>query len=318
VDAPLSATRALPAIHELVGIHARELSGRLQAHRLKLFPPTAKKTLRTFSSSEVAQLIGVNDGYLRRLSLENKGPPIQVGPNGRRSYTSADIQALRVFLDAGGKPDRKYLPWRTAGEHLQVVTVVNFKGGSGKTTTAAHLSQYLALRGYRVLAIDLDPQASLSALHGVQPEFDVGENETLYGAIRYTDGRRELSEIIRKTRGGAYIEPARITVGQFLDRWLEHIKPRVSPRTHERYGEIVRKNLDPILGAVVLTKLRPMQISDAYAKALSCGRRDGTGGLSPSTVRYMHVILKASMCAGKCWLAIRSIRSILPRSSGAP
>jgi chromosome partitioning protein len=199
VDAPLSATRALPAIHELVGIHARELSGRLQAHRLKLFPPTAKKTLRTFSSSEVAQLIGVNDGYLRRLSLENKGPPIQVGPNGRRSYTSADIQALRVFLDAGSKPDRKYLPWRTAGEHLQVVTVVNFKGGSGKTTTAAHLSQYLALRGYRVLAIDLDPQASLSALHGVQPEFDVGENETLYGAIRYTDGRRELSEIIRKT-----------------------------------------------------------------------------------------------------------------------
>jgi chromosome partitioning protein len=131
VDAPLSATRALPAIHELVGIHARELSGRLQAHRLKLFPPTAKKTLRTFSSSEVAQLIGVNDGYLRRLSLENKGPPIQVGPNGRRSYTSADIQALRVFLDAGGKPDRKYLPWRTAGEHLQVVTVVNFKGVSG-------------------------------------------------------------------------------------------------------------------------------------------------------------------------------------------
>lgn len=61
------------------------------------------------------------------------------------------------------------------------------------------LRAYLALRGYRVLAIDLDPQASLSALHGVQPEFDVGENETLYGAIRYTDGRRELSEIIRKT-----------------------------------------------------------------------------------------------------------------------
>ena len=64
---------------------------------------------------------------------------------------------------------------------------MNFKGGSGKTTTAAHLAQYLALRGYRVLAIDLDPQASLSALFGHQPEFDVGENETLYGAIRYDE-----------------------------------------------------------------------------------------------------------------------------------
>jgi chromosome partitioning protein len=191
--------QASRAIHELVGAHARELSGRLQAHRLQLFPPSAKKTLRTFSSIEAAQLIGVNDGYLRRLSLENKGPVVQVGSNGRRSYTCADIQALRLFLDASSKPDRKYVPSRTTGEHLQVISVVNFKGGSGKTTTAAHLGQYLALRGYRVLALDLDPQASLSALHGVQPEFDVGDNQTLYGAIRYDEGRRELSEIIRKT-----------------------------------------------------------------------------------------------------------------------
>ena len=43
----------------------------------------------------------------------------------------------------------------------------------------------LRLQGYRVLAIDLDPQASLSAMFGYQPEFDIGEEETLYGAIRY-------------------------------------------------------------------------------------------------------------------------------------
>jgi integrase len=110
----------------------------------------------------------------------------------------------------------------------------------------------------------------------------------------------ESSRLISAISGGAYIEPAKITVGQFLDRWLEHIKPRVSPRTHERYGEIVRKNLNPLLGAV-LTKLRPMQISDAYAKALSGGRRDGRGGLSPTTVRYMHVILKAAMGQAVRW-----------------
>jgi integrase len=101
--------------------------------------------------------------------------------------------------------------------------------------------------------------------------------------------------------GGLYIDAAKITVRQFLDRWLEHIKSQVSPKTHERYGEIVRKNLNPLLGAVVLTKLRPMQVSEAYAKALSCGRRDGKGGLSPTTVRYMHVILKASMRQAVRW-----------------
>ena len=111
----------------------------------------------------------------------------------------------------------------------------------------------------------------------------------------------ECARLISELNGGLYIEPRKITVGQFLDRWLEHIKPLVSPRTHERYGEIVSKNLKPLLGAVLLTKLRPMQISEAYAKALSSGRRDGRGGLAPSTVRYLHVILKAAMRQAVRW-----------------
>jgi chromosome partitioning protein len=114
------------------------------------------------------------------------------------------------------------LPRRGKGEHLQVISVANFKGGSGKTTTAAHLAQYLALQGYRVLAIDLDPQASLSALHGYQPEFDIGENETLYGAIRYDGARRELKEIIRRTYfPGLDIVPGNIELMEF-----EHESPK--------------------------------------------------------------------------------------------
>ena len=192
-------SQATQAIHELVGTHARMLSARLQAHRQQLFPPTAQKTLRKFTSGEAARLIGTDDSVLRRLSLSGKGPAIDVASNGRRSYSAEDIQGVRTYLDAHSKGDKRYLPQRSGDEKLQVITVVNFKGGSGKTTTATHLSQHLALRGYRVLAIDLDPQASLSAMHGYQPEFDIGENETLYGAIRYDERRRELSDIIRQT-----------------------------------------------------------------------------------------------------------------------
>ena len=187
------------AIQKLVGAHARELSEKLQAHRLKLFPPTAKKTVRRFTSSEVADLLGVDPGYLRRINLEGKGPKPEVTGGGRRLYTVEDLASLRVLLDDGAKGGRRYLPHRRPSEHLQVICVVNFKGGSGKTTTTAHLAQHLALHGYRTLAIDLDPQASLSALHGYQPEFDVGENQTLYGAIRYDDQKRPISEIIQQT-----------------------------------------------------------------------------------------------------------------------
>ena len=213
---------AVNAIHELVGEHARKLSERLRTHRLQLFPPSAQKSLRKFSSGEAAKWIGTDDGHLRRLSLEGKGPSVETGPNGRRAYSTQDLQTLRTYLDANSKSERKYLPWRRASEKLQVVTVVNFKGGSGKTTTAAHLAQYLALRGYRVLAIDLDPQASLSALHGFQPEFDVGENETLYGAIRFDALRRPLNEVIRKTYfGNLDLIPANLELMEF-----EHETPK--------------------------------------------------------------------------------------------
>ncbi|MGO4139602.1 AAA family ATPase, partial [Rhizobium brockwellii] len=83
-----------------------------------------------------------------------------------------------------------YQPWRRPGEKLQTVAVTNLKGGSAKTTTTLYLAQYLALAGYRVLAIDLDPQASLSSMLGVQTEFDLSEGDTLYGAIRYDAGRK--------------------------------------------------------------------------------------------------------------------------------
>jgi len=81
---------------------------------------------------------------------------------------------------------------------MQVIGVMNFKGGSGKTTSSAHLAQRLALTGYRVLGIDLDPQASFTALHGVQPEFDLPTGGTLYDAIRY-DSPAPIKDVIRKT-----------------------------------------------------------------------------------------------------------------------
>ncbi|OYU17019.1 MAG: plasmid partitioning protein RepA [Rhodobacteraceae bacterium PARR1] len=208
-------------IDRLVGDHAAKLSERLMAHRAQLFPPDARKELRRFSSGEVAALLGVKDAYLRKLSLEGRGPQPETGPGGRRLYTSDDIRALRQMLELGAKSPGTYVPGRREGDPLQVITVINFKGGSGKTTTAAHLAQKLALDGYRVLAIDLDPQASLSALHGFQPEFDLLDGGTLYDAIRYDDPV-PLSHVIQKTYfTGLDIIPGNLELMEF-----EHDTPR--------------------------------------------------------------------------------------------
>ncbi len=208
-------------IDTLVGDHAQALSERLQAHRAQLFPPDAKRQLRKFTSGEVAELLGVKDAYLRKLHLEGRGPKPETRAGGRRYYTPGDIQALRQMLEKGAKSPGTYLPGRRNGDHLQVITVINFKGGSGKTTTAAHLAQKLALDGYRVLAIDLDPQASLSALHGVQPEFDLNDGGTLYDAIRYDDPV-PLRDVVQKT----YFTNLDLIPGNLELMEFEHETPR--------------------------------------------------------------------------------------------
>ena len=234
-------------IDTLISEHGRDLSEKLQSHRLELFPPSAHKTLRSFQLSEAAKLLGVKAGYLRNLSLEGKGPSPALTPSGRRSYTAGQVQELREYLDENGRASRRYVPHRKAAEHLQIIAVVNFKGGSGKTTTAAHLTQHLALSGHRVLAIDLDPQASLSALFGFQPEFDVGVNETVYGALRYDEERRPLKELIKPTNfPGLDIVPGNIELMEF-----EYDTPRVlASKEKGNTGRIFFARLDEALSAV--------------------------------------------------------------------
>ncbi len=205
----------------LVGEHALRLSERLQAHRAQLFPPDSRKEMRKFTSGEAAGLLGVKDAYLRKLHLDGKGPSPEIRTGGRRYYTTAEIQNLRVLLEAGAKSPGTYLPGRRDGDHLQVITVINFKGGSGKTTTAAHLAQKMALDGYRVLGIDLDPQASFSALHGFQPEFDLLDGGTLYDAIRY-ENPVPLSQVIRRS----YFTNLDIVPGNLDVMEFEHETPR--------------------------------------------------------------------------------------------
>ncbi len=105
----------------------------------------------------------------------------------------------------------------------------------------------------------------------------------------------ECARLVSALQGGLYLEPAKITVAAHMERWLEHVRSQVSPKTFERYCGIVRGNILPALGAVLVTKLQPAQISEMYARALACGRRDGRGGLSPASVLYMHRLLKQAL-----------------------
>ena len=108
-------------------------------------------------------------------------------------------------------------------------------------------------------------------------------------------------------KGGTYVDPHKTTVAEFLDRWLEHIKPNVSPRTHERYAEIATKNLAPLLGTVILTKLRRSRFRRPTPKRspAAAGSREGRafGAHGPSHAPRAAPSLRKP-CGGDCWCAI--------------
>ncbi|KEQ02957.1 plasmid partitioning protein RepA [Pseudorhizobium pelagicum] len=223
------------------------LSAQLQSIRERLYEPAAAKTLKTFTSREVAALLGIAESTLRQMSLDGESAIPDRRENGRRIYTLAQVNQIRQHL-ARKRPAEalQFFPRRQASEKLQVLAVANFKGGSAKTTTTLHLAHYLAVQGLRVLAIDLDPQASLSAMFGYQPEFDVDENETVYAAIRYDDRRRPVREVIRKTYfDGIDLIPANLELMEY-----EHETPQAIADGYGRGDEIFFRRLSAVIHEV--------------------------------------------------------------------
>ena len=111
----------------------------------------------------------------------------------------------------------------------------------------------------------------------------------------------ELARLKLRFSDHAAISAEKITVVQFLEKWLAHIRSDVSPRTHERYAEISRNNLAPLLGKIPLQKLQTQNIIAALEKARANGRVDQSGGLSPQTVRHIYRILFQAMSQAVRW-----------------
>jgi integrase len=107
---------------------------------------------------------------------------------------------------------------------------------------------------------------------------------------------KELRRLLRTLDEGSHVDPSCMTVRQWLTTWLSAVSDEVSPKSHERYSEIVEHFLVPALGNLPLTKLAPSHLQQAYNEWITGGRRDGKdGGLSPRTRRHIHRILSSAL-----------------------
>jgi integrase len=126
-----------------------------------------------------------------------------------------------------------------------------------------------------------------------------GKRRTVTATVKGTeaDAKRELRRRLHTVDEGAHVDPSRATVADFIERWLtDWASVNVSPKTAERYSELLRKHVRPHLGSLPVQKLRPLHLSELYTKLLREGRP-----LAPRTVGHVHRVLHRALGHALQW-----------------
>jgi len=183
---------AVRAIDKLEDILASSENFLQKMHELGIEPHERKQLQRLFSPSEAAGLVGRDRTTLARAEAEIglADTPRNPGNNRRVGYTLEQIQAFRQHFGT--------LPWRNPETDIpMVIACQNFKGGVGKSTTCVNFAHYLALKGYRILVIDTDSQATTTSLFGYMPDAEITQDNTILPYL--ASEQPSLKYAVRKT-----------------------------------------------------------------------------------------------------------------------
>jgi chromosome partitioning protein len=161
--------------------------------RRQAFLPDSRKGLNVrFGIAEAAALLGCSTNRIRMAEDDGRLPPPPPTENGRRpGYSVEDLLNMREVLGAS--------PARAPLDNPAIVAVQNFKGGVGKSTVTTHLAHYFAVKGYRVLVVDCDSQATTTTLFGFNPHFNITREQTLYPYLSIDPTQTDLLYAVQKT-----------------------------------------------------------------------------------------------------------------------
>lgn len=119
---------------------------------------------------------------------------------------------------------------------------------------------------------------------------------------RQSDAQQLMAKLMTELHQGTYIEPARVTVGDWLDTWLnDYKKMELLQTTWESYETQVRVHLKPAIGKLNIQDLRPDHLQKLYNEKVEAG-------LSPRSARYIHVVINSALKqAVKNQLVLRNV-----------
>jgi integrase len=145
---------------------------------------------------------------------------------------------------------------------------------------------------------------------GPDPASGRRRQRTKGGFATKREAERALREVVGTLDEGTYVAPDPQTLGEWLDRWLDTMAPKIRESTLRDYRNGLRRVKDR-LGKVPLQSLRPLDLEQFYASLLKEGRRYG-GGLAPKTVRNIHIALRRSLAdAHRYGLVSRNVATLV-------
>jgi integrase len=110
--------------------------------------------------------------------------------------------------------------------------------------------------------------------------------------------RVECARLISDIQGGTYVDASKITVAEYLARWLDHTATQVSPNSHRTYTTMMRAYVVPAIGSIRLKKLRPIDLANLYATTLR--------SLAPKSVILLHNVLSQALRQAMRWQLLAS------------
>lgn len=121
------------------------------------------------------------------------------------------------------------------------------------------------------------------------------KRRSFYGKTR-EEAATKMTKALGELMSGTYIDPNRVSVGQWLDTWLEqYVKPSLRPKTFQSYEGACRLHLKPRIGGTALRTLQPAQVQRLVNDMVTAGKSARTAGLAQTV---LHAALKQAVANG--------------------
>lgn len=105
----------------------------------------------------------------------------------------------------------------------------------------------------------------------------------------------KVNELLRQLQNKIYIEPCKMTLYKWLCTWLESYNCDIRMTTMINYETYVHKHIRDSIGGYKLSELTAVIIQQFYNEKSKSGRLNGSGGLSPKTLRNLHNMLHKAL-----------------------